>query len=75
MACVFSFNPNGATIALKCEQAGIPLVVTDNVGRVLKSDYDIVACVDFDWAGMGEDIAIYIAQSYPGEKLLVLWVF
>lgn len=68
--CIFSFNPNGATIAAReCEQAGIPLVVTDNVGQVLKSDYDIVACVDFDWAGMGEDIAIYIAQSYPGKKI------
>ncbi len=68
--CVFSFNPNGATIAAReCERAGIPLVVTDNVGQVLKSDYDVVACIDFDWAGMGENTANYIAQNYPGEKI------
>ena len=68
--CIFSFNPNGATIAAReCERAGIPLVVTDNVGQVLKSDYDVVACIDFDWKGMGENVANYIAQNYPGEKI------
>jgi len=68
--CVFSFNPNGAFIAAReCALAGIPLVVTDNVGQVLKSDYDVVACIDFDWHGMGIKVANYIAEHYPGEKI------
>ncbi|OAA29494.1 sugar ABC transporter substrate-binding protein [Kosmotoga arenicorallina S304] len=68
--CVFSFNPNGAFIAAReCAMAGIPLVVTDNVGQVLKSDYDVVACIDFDWHGMGINVANYIAEHYPGEKI------
>ncbi len=68
--CVFSFNPNGAFIAAReCEKAGIPLVVTDNVGQVLKSDYDIVGCIDFDWSGMGENVANHIAENYPGENV------
>ncbi|MBO8167313.1 MAG: sugar ABC transporter substrate-binding protein [Kosmotoga sp.] len=68
--CVFSFNPNGAFIAAReCALAGIPLVVTDNVGQVLKSDYDVVACIDFDWHGMGINVANYIAEHYPGEKI------
>ncbi|BER91715.1 sugar ABC transporter substrate-binding protein [Atrimonas thermophila] len=71
--CIFSFNPNGATIAAReCEKAGIPLVVTDNVGQVLKSDYDVVACIDFDWKAMGENVANYIAEHYPGEKIAVI---
>jgi ribose transport system substrate-binding protein len=68
--CIFSFNPNGAFIAAReCAKAGIPLVVTDNVGQVLQSDDDIVACIDFDWAAMGKNVANYIAENYPGEKI------
>ncbi len=68
--CVFSFNPNGAFIAAReAAKAGIPLVVTDNVGQVLQSDDDIVACIDFDWEGMGVNIANYIADNYPGENI------
>jgi len=68
--CVFSFNPNGAFIAAReAAKAGIPLVVTDNVGQVLQSDDDIVACIDFDWEGMGVNIANYIADKYPGENV------
>jgi ribose transport system substrate-binding protein len=68
--CIFSFNQNGAFIAAKkCAEAGIPLVVTDNVGQVLESEDDIVACIDFDWEAMAVDIANYIADNYPGEKI------
>ncbi|TYC06783.1 MAG: sugar ABC transporter substrate-binding protein [Kosmotoga sp.] len=68
--CIFSFNPNGAFIAAReCEKAGIPLVVTDNVGQVLKSENDVVACIDFDWKAMGKNVANYIAENYPGEKI------
>jgi ribose transport system substrate-binding protein len=50
---VFTFNESGANIAAKkCAEAGIPLVVTDNVGEVLKQPNDIVACIDFDWRAM-----------------------
>lgn len=71
--CIFSFNPNGATIAAReCERAGIPLVVTDNVGQVLKSGHNVVACIDFDWKDMGENVANYIAENYPGEKIAVI---
>ncbi|MBV9289191.1 MAG: substrate-binding domain-containing protein, partial [Hyphomicrobiales bacterium] len=60
--CIFTFNPNGANIAAKkCADAKIPLVVTDNVGQVLKSGYDVVAAIDFDWNAMGKDVAHYIA--------------
>ncbi|MCD6102415.1 MAG: sugar ABC transporter substrate-binding protein [Thermotogae bacterium] len=68
--CIFSFNPNGAFIAAReCAKAGIPLVVTDNVGQVLASDDDVVACIDFDWKGMAENVAHYIAENYPGENI------
>ncbi|HPE69996.1 MAG TPA: sugar ABC transporter substrate-binding protein [Thermotogota bacterium] len=68
--CIFSFNPNGAFIAAReTARAGIPLVVTDNVGEVLKSNDDIVACIDFDWKGMGINVANYLAENFPGEKV------
>jgi len=68
--CIFSFNPNGPFIAAReCAKAGIPLVVTDNVGEVLKSKDPVVACIDFDWDAMGKDIARYIANNWPGEKI------
>jgi len=71
--CVFTFNQNGANIAAKkCAAAGIPLVVTDNAGLALKSGYDIVSCIDFDWGAMGKDIAGYIAKNYPGENIAMI---
>ena len=71
--CIFTFNPNGANIAAKkCAAAGIPLVVTDNVGQVLKSGYDVVAAIDFDWNAMGKDVAQYIAKNHPGENVAVI---
>jgi ribose transport system substrate-binding protein len=71
--CVFTFNQNGANIAAKkCASAGVPLVVTDNVGQVLKSGYDVVAAIDFDWGAMGKDMAQYIARQYPGENVAMI---
>ena len=71
--CVFTFNESGANIAArKCAEAGIPLVVTDNVGEVLKSGFDIVACIDFDWKAMGNDWAEYIAENFPGEDIALV---
>jgi len=71
--CVFTFNQNGANIAAqKCAAAKIPLVVTDNVGLVLKSGYDVVAAVDFDWVGMGKTVAEHIAKAYPGQDVAVI---
>lgn len=68
--CIFTFNQNGANIAAKkTAAAGIPLVVTDNVGQVLSSGYDVVAAIDFDWKGMGENVANYIATTFPNENV------
>ena len=70
---IFTFNQNGANIAAKkCAAAKIPLVVTDNVGQVLKSGSDIVAAIDFDWTGMGNNVAEYIAKNYPGENIAAI---
>lgn len=71
--CVFTFNESGANIAAKkCAAAGIPLVVTDNVGEVLKQDIDIVACIDFDWRAMGSDWGEYTAKEFPGENIAMV---
>ncbi|MDA3955757.1 sugar ABC transporter substrate-binding protein [Oceanispirochaeta sp.] len=71
--CIFTFNQNGANIAAdKCAAAGIPLVVTDNVGQVLKNDSDVVAAIDFDWSAMGKDMAAHLANNYPGENIAVI---
>jgi ribose transport system substrate-binding protein len=68
--CIFSFNPQGPFIAAReTDRGGVPLVVADNVGQVLASEHDIVGCVDFDWEGMGENVAKYIAENYPGERV------
>jgi ribose transport system substrate-binding protein len=70
---VFTFNQNGANIAAKkAAAAQIPLVVTDNVGQVLKSGSPVVACIDFDWTAMGKDVADHIAKNYPGEDIAVI---
>ena len=71
--CVFTFNESGANIAAKkCAKAGIPLVVTDNAGQVLKQSDDVVACIDFDWKAMGNDWAEYIARSYPDQNIAMV---
>ncbi len=71
--CVFTFNQNGANIAAKkTSAAGIPLVVTDNAGLVLKSGHDIVAAIDFDWGAMGNDVANHIATNFPGEDIAMI---
>lgn len=71
--CMFTFNQNGANIAAKKDAAAnIPLVVTDNVGQVLKSGYPVVAAIDFDWAGMATNVAKYIAATYPGQNIAVI---
>ena len=71
--CMFTFNESGANIAAKkCAKAGIPLVVTDNAGQVLKQPEDIVACIDFDWKLMGRTWAEYIADNYPGENIAMV---
>ncbi len=70
---VFSFNQQGAiTAAKKCKEAGIPLVVVDNVGQVFETDQDVVAAVDFDWAAMGNNYAEYMAENYPGDKIAII---
>jgi len=71
--CVFTFNEGGARIAAKkCAKAGVPLVVTDNAGEVLKQPTDVVACIDFDWKAMGNDWAEYIAKNFPGENIAMV---
>jgi len=71
--CVFTFNESGANIAAKkCAEAGIPLVVTDNAGQVLKQSTDVVACIDFDWKEMGNTWAEHIAENYPGENIAMI---
>ena len=71
--CVFTFNEGGAAIAArKCAKAGIPLVVTDNAGEVLKQPADVVACIDFDWKAMGNAWAEYIAKNYPGQNIVMV---
>ena len=71
--CIFTFNQNGANIAAKkCAAAKIPLVVTDNVGQVLKSGSDVVAAIDFDWTGMGTNVAEYIAKTFPGQNIAAI---
>ncbi len=71
--CVFTFNEGGANIAArKCAEAGIPLVVTDNVGQVLKQHQSVVACIDFDWEAMGTDSAEYCAKNFPGQNIVMI---
>ena len=66
---VFSFNENGARIAAeKCKKAGIPVVVTDSAGAILKQNVEVVAAIDFDWALMGEKTMKWLAKNRPGAK-------
>lgn len=71
--CIFSFNLSGANIAAqKCEAAGIPLVVVDNVGEVLKEEDHVVACIDFDWKAMGQATADWVLENHPGERIAMV---
>ena len=66
---VFSFNENGARIAAeKCKKVGIPVVVTDSAGAILKQGVEVVAAIDFDWALMGEKTMKWLAKNKPGAK-------
>ncbi len=66
---MFSFNENGARIAAeKCKEAGIPIVVTDSAGAILKENVEVVAAIDFDWKLIGTKIVDWMAANYPGEN-------
>jgi ribose transport system substrate-binding protein len=71
--CIFSFNETGAQIAAeKCAAAGIPVVATDSVGTVFKSESDVVAAIDFDWTEMGNNYAQWMAENHPNEKFAII---
>jgi ribose transport system substrate-binding protein len=66
---MFSFNENGARIAAeKCKKAGIPVVVTDSAGAILKQNVEVVAAVDFDWNLAGEMTMKWLAKNRAGAK-------
>ncbi len=66
---MFSFNENGARIAAeKCKKAGIPVVVTDSAGAILKQGVEVVAAIDFDWTLAGEMTMKWLAQNRPGAR-------
>lgn len=73
---MFSSTAAGAALAAKRgQEAGIPVVVTDSVGTVLTSGSDVVAAIDFDWEGMGRTYAQWMADTYPGERFVILTGF
>jgi len=66
---LFSFNPDGAQIAAqKCNKAGIPLTI--EMSALASGPGEIVCDIEFDWAKLGTMIADYIAEKYPGERVL-----
>lgn len=67
---MFSFNENGARIAAeRCKKAGIPVVVTDSAGAILKeAEVEVVAAIDFDWVLAGEMTMKWLAKNRPGTK-------
>jgi len=70
---MFSFNENGALMAAEAgNDAGIPVVLTDNVGAAIEAGASVAAAVDFDWCGMGEQYAQEMADKWPGEKFAVI---
>lgn len=70
---MFSFNQQGAVLAAAAGQkAGIPVVLTDDVGAAIASGAKVAAAVDFDWCGMGEHYADYMAEKWPGENFAIL---
>lgn len=73
---MFSSTEAGATAAAEAgNEAGIPVVLTDSVGTVIANGTDHVASIDFDWYGMGESYAEWMAENYPGEKYAILTGF
>ena len=73
---MFSSTEAGATAAAEAgNAAGIPVVLTDSVGTVIANGTDHVASIDFDWYGMGEAYAEWMAETYPGEKFAILTGF
>jgi ribose transport system substrate-binding protein len=70
---MFSSTEAGATAAAEAgNEAGIPVVLTDSVGTVIANGTDHVASIDFDWVGMGESYAEWMAENYPGERFYIL---
>ncbi len=70
---MFSFNQQGAILAAEAGQkAGIPVVLTDDVGAAIAAGAKVAAAVDFDWCGMGEHYAEYMAEKWPGENFAIL---
>jgi ribose transport system substrate-binding protein len=70
---MFSSTEAGATAAAVAgNEAGIPVVLTDSVGTVIANGTDHVASIDFDWVGMGESYAEWMAETYPGERFYIL---
>jgi len=66
---LFSFNPDGAQIAAqKCNAAGIPLTV--EMSHIAEGPGKVVCDIEFDWVRLGTMIAEFIAEHYPGEKVL-----
>lgn len=73
---MFSSTEAGATLAAEeGNAAGIPVVLTDSVGTVIANGTDHVASIDFDWYGMGESYAEWMAENYPGESFAILTGF
>lgn len=70
---MFSFNNNGALMAAQQGQkAGIPVVLTDNVGNAMAHGAKVVASVDFDWCGMGKSYAREMAEKWPGQNFAMI---
>lgn len=73
---MFSSTEAGATLAAqRGNDAGIPVVLTDSVGTVIANGTEHVASIDFDWYGMGESYAEWMAENYPGERFAILTGF
>jgi ribose transport system substrate-binding protein len=73
---MFSSTEAGATAAAEAgNAAGIPVVLTDSVGTVIANGTDHVASIDFDWYGMGQAYADWMAETYPGERFVILTGF
>ncbi len=70
---MFSFNENGAVSAAQAGQkAGIPVVLTDDVGSAVSKGAKLAATVDFDWCKMGETYAQTMADRWPGQNYAML---
>ena len=70
---MFSFNNNGALMAAQAGQkAGIPVVLTDNVGNAMANGAKVAASVDFNWCGMGKSFAQEMADKWPGQNFAMI---